>query len=162
MVDLIDRIIEREGGYTEDQGGPTNFGITIPSLGDFRKKRVTKEDIEELDIKEAREFYLWWFKRYGLDLIENSNLQELLFDCMVNHGPDRAIRWLQTIAKVTVDGKLGKGTSSAVNSNSTAIYYELVGHRIKFYVELAINNWSKNGPSLKGWINRGTKFIKEI
>ena len=50
FAQAIEYVLENEGGLvdnTNDHGGITNFGITIPMLTSFRKKQVTPSEISK-------------------------------------------------------------------------------------------------------------------
>ena len=71
MADFIaafKTVIGNEGGYvnnSSDRGGPTNFGITMKTLQDYRKKSVTIDDVKCLKIEEAQAIYkkFFWNKK---------------------------------------------------------------------------------------------------
>jgi Glycosyl hydrolase 108 len=53
-------VLAEEGGYTndpDDRGGPTNFGITIDDLREWRGTDVTAEDVKNMTKAEAQEIY---------------------------------------------------------------------------------------------------------
>lgn len=162
MKEVINEIIRREGGYTIDHAGPTKYGIIIPTLSDFRKRKVTKQDIINLTEKEAFKVYEWLFKKYRIDGIEFQPLQDLLFDCCVNHGGKRSARWVQKAAGVKTDGIIGPITLKAINSNAKSIYYNVASYRVYFYARLVNKNNNKYGKFLVGWMNRAREFIKEV
>ena len=90
-------VFKWEGGYSEaagDPGGPTNYGITIATLGLYRKLRVTPADVKALTRLEATSIY----ERYFWDAISADQLQNgvdvIAFDIAVNMGPRRASRWI--------------------------------------------------------------------
>lgn len=58
--DLIDEILRKEGGYVDDPddaGGATNFGITQDTLAAWRKHPVTKDDVRNMSVLEAKAIY---------------------------------------------------------------------------------------------------------
>jgi len=59
---LIDDIIRREGGFVNhpaDRGGPTKYGITAKTLGNWRQLGwlATSDEVATLTESEAREIY---------------------------------------------------------------------------------------------------------
>jgi lysozyme family protein len=59
---LITGILLREGGYRDDpsdRGGPTNFGITAATLGEWRRlgRPATRDEVRALETPEARAIY---------------------------------------------------------------------------------------------------------
>lgn len=117
--DLITAIIASEGGdaYTDDpadKGGPTKYGITQKALTDWRRVPATPEDVQLLTEGEARAIYE---HRYiiepGFSLIGSEALRGVLVDFGVNSGPRNAVRALQAVLGVTVDGIIGPQTVQA-------------------------------------------------
>ena len=110
---IIDGIIKREGGFVNhpnDRGGPTNFGITLGTLGAWRSRLVTVEDVAGLGLDEARGIYVSeYLVKPKIGKINNIPLRIFALDSAVQHGPARAIRWLQKAAGVPADGILGAG-----------------------------------------------------
>jgi len=94
----IARLFESEGGYVDDpadRGGPTKYGITLPTLAEQRGRPVTKADLIALTCDEAAVVYrdLYWAKIQGDDL--PSGVDYAVFDAAVHSGPRQAARWLQ-------------------------------------------------------------------
>jgi lysozyme family protein len=74
----------------------------------------------------------------------------MVFDCAVNQGVDFAIRTLQGILRVWVDGRMGPQTLEAVRTKNAAELIDLfAARRIVRYSE--IKNWQ---IYKKGWIAR--------
>ncbi len=161
--ELIDQIIQREGGYVdraEDRGGPTKFGITLDTLRHWRGATASKQDIAELTRDEAELIYrTLYVKRPQFHRIEDQHLRELVVDSGVNHGTRRAARWMQEAAGVTADGKVGPVTLEAVNSGFVeAIYKRVLATRIVFYGQIV-----KRDPTqsvfIEGWLTRAVEFL---
>ncbi len=114
---LIDRVLEREGGYSdraEDKGGPTNLGITLKTYSAWLDRNATVDEIKALTENEARMIYLQMYvKDPGLDLLGSEVLQEAMFDWIVNSGPRYAVKSLQRHLGVAEDGILGAATADA-------------------------------------------------
>jgi lysozyme family protein len=126
---LLDGVIAREGGYTDDPddpGGPTIWGITEATAraygywGDMRAMtRATA-----LEIYRTR-----YWQGPGFATIDSidSALATKLFDVGVNQGTGAAVRFLQRAlnvlnlnqsrwADLTVDGSFGRLTQHALTS----------------------------------------------
>lgn len=161
---IIDKILELEGGFVDhpnDRGGPTNYGITQRTLSDWRGHPVSVEDVRELTEDEARMIYL---ARYiiepGFHAIVDPGLRALVIDCGVNHGPDRASRWLQRAAFVNADGIVGPITLHAVNTSEPCVlYHRVLATRASFYGQI-IDNDSSQGDFAAGWMNRLAEWIR--
>jgi lysozyme family protein len=108
--------LREEGGYSNhpaDKGGPTNMGVTLATLGDWRNADVTAEDVKALTQEEAVAIFQanYWLKfrcdqmRAGVDLA--------VFDFGVNSGG--AIKAIQRQLGVTPDGVIGPQTLATMN-----------------------------------------------
>lgn len=143
-----------------DTGGETIYGIcrknfpTIKiwkSLDDILNKKQYKPSQEELD--EIYDIYHdIYYVSSKVDNIIEEELALQVFDMSVNSGVIRAIKILQSIVGVTVDGICGKKTLNAVNSTHNLVE-EYKNKRKEFYTNLS-NNKPSNKIFLKGWLNR--------
>lgn len=176
-AELIDDLIRREGStYTNrlsDRGGPTKYGITLATLGKFRKRAVTAADVQALTETEARSCYVSMFIiEPGFAAVANNALRALLVDAGVQHGPDDAVRWLQQVLAVKVDGDIGEKTLQALAAaDARHVFADIVALRCSYYGQLVTKD-----PTLKkarevglhlqaenahGWANRLAEFIRE-
>ena len=164
LESMLDNVIRREGGYTDhpnDRGGPTNWGITLDALTTWRQRPTTADDVKNLTENEARAIYQ---SRYltepGLNRIGDPYVLSLAFDCAINHGPQRAVRWLQKIAGVVDDGNLGPVSEVAINSyEPVRLYQKLLARRIVFYGEI-VNNDRSQAAFILGWLRRAAEFVE--
>ena len=163
VTNIITRVIEREGGYTYDQGGHTKYGVTVPFLSRIWNRPITEKDIRSLTEATAREVYAAYFRQLNIGTIDNEALVDLIFDYCVNAGDGRALRELQKAAGVAQDGQIGPVTLRAIESRGPEeVYYTLLKQRLIFWAELALKNPERHLKSLPGWVNRGASFIKNI
>ena len=127
-VDLINALIEREGGYCNhpaDKGGPTRFGITEA----VARAQGYRGAMKELPQDEAAAIYrrLYW-QRPRLDEIARRapRVASELFDTGVNMGPAVAVTFLQRALTainrngndypdLTPDGRVGTATLAALD-----------------------------------------------
>ena len=164
MRDVIDRVIEREGGFVndpDDRGGATKFGITRATLAWYRQREVTIREVEQLTLDEARAIYdrrYWTGPR--ISRIPYAALAELVFDCAVNHGPRQAIRWLQAaLGGVAVDGIIGAETLAALDrADLEAVRRDVLRRRIIFFGKLISSNPAQ-GKFAHGWLKRVAEFV---
>ncbi len=114
------------------------MGITHRTLSRFRGKQVTRQDVKALSFDEVADIYckLYWHKTccdlmpVGLDIA--------LFDCAVNQGVSRAIRFLQQSALTKVDGSIGPKTLAAIKRQAPGdILNEFIARRMHHYGRLA-------------------------
>lgn len=94
---LIDALIEREGGYVAnpaDKGGPTCFGITEA----VARANGYRGDMRQLPRAEAVAIYtrLYWLRpRFDEVAARSERVAAELFDTGVNMGPAVAVTFLQ-------------------------------------------------------------------
>jgi lysozyme family protein len=117
--EIFPLLIESEGTkFTDDPddpGGATKYGITYDRLKLWRRKDISKRDVKELTMDEAKEIYIahYWNFMHGNEL--PPGLDYTVFDFGVNSGPSRAIRMLQTMIGANPDGDYGPATAKALN-----------------------------------------------
>ena len=144
-MNVIDSIIQREGGFVDnpaDKGGPTKYGVTQTTLADWRKRPVSVQDVQALTETEARAIYQQnYITAPGFDKITDAKLFELVVDCAVNHGVERARSWYSELPR-----------------DATA-FNKLLARRIKFYGQIISKNPSQS-VFAAGWLNRAAGFLE--
>lgn len=159
----VEAVLKTEGGYVDDpvdMGGATNFGITLRTLQDYRGKPVTKEDVQNLTVLEAKKIYkeMYW-DRLFLDQVRDPNVAYFLFDQAVNRGPRKAIETIQKVVRVTADGIMGPLTLKSINAyNPRELLVNAVKNSQLAYVDIVLNN-PQQLKFLKGWITRTHKAL---
>lgn len=143
---LLEKIIDREGGFVDhpsDRGGPTKYGITMPTLAAYRKQEVTWEDIYDLTLEEAcnvyRNMYLEPFRLYQAD----GQLYDLLVDSSILHGVNRVVRWVTEINTLSKE----------------VLYREVLKRRFQLIGNLITKDPSQS-VFAKGWMNRLVEFVR--
>lgn len=127
--ELIDEVIEREGGYSNhpaDRGGATRWGITEA----VARAHGYAGAMDELPIHIARDIYrnqYWLSPRLNRIARHNMIIAAEMFDTAVNMGPATAVRLLQRALNalnrrardypdIGVDGLVGPATEGALGS----------------------------------------------
>ena len=164
-------IKEAEGGFAnhpDDPGGPTNLGITIETLKNWRGTDVTTEDVKNLTQAEADEIFRTNYYMECRCAEMPIQVAMVVYNCAVMSGPQRAIRILQeafnrmgmTIrdgadpdsapGPLKVDGIIGPNTLAAANQTDSAA---LSSAYLDIYTEYlrGLSNFSTFG---RGWTNR--------
>ncbi len=175
MIDPIADILKREGGFIDDPddgGGPTNFGITIETLCDWRRSvdgfvpesvEDIRETMQNLSAQEARAIYRQNYiqaPRFGD--IKHPELRALVIDTGVLHGRRRAARWLQEIVGVEVDGRVGDITLGTVNGRIwRPIFKKLLARRYRGFADY-IQSKPSQLKYLEGWTNRCNEFLLRL
>lgn len=136
----------------DDPGGATMYGVTAVKLGEFRGlgRPATVEEVRALTKREAEEVYEhdFWRPVRGDDLPEGVDLA--VFDYGINSGPGKAVRELQRVLGVSVDGAVGSQTLDALKAADLAkVINDYQDARLAFMRSLS--NWSANK---NGWTTR--------
>ncbi len=127
--ELIDDVIEREGGYVNhpaDRGGPTNWGITEA----VARRQGYVGDMRSLPRSDATAIYkrLYWLKPcFDKVAAHTPALAAELFDTGINMGTGTATAFLQRAlnalnregrdyADLTIDRQVGPATIAALQA----------------------------------------------
>jgi len=152
--EIIDRVLESEGGYVndpDDPGGETKYGIS--------KRAYPKVDIKDLTIKDAKQIYYedYWTPSKADQL--SDQLKEIYFDMVVNFGKRGAARVLQRACngknkyKIKVDGMVGAATISASKNVEPE---RLRSYRVLKFAEIVIKKPSREKYWF-GWFRRAVR-----
>lgn len=174
IKEMINDVLSKEGGYVNhpaDKGGPTRFGITQATLSRFLERVATVEDVKNLDIETARDIYeLRYYHQPRIDKLPEG-IQPFVFDCAVNHGPRRAIQFVQTVCNeanfgpLAIDGQMGPKTKAVADAcyekMGVWMIMALVEERRMFYQSIVANNESQR-VFLRGWLARANSFLPQV
>lgn len=151
-MDLIDKIIAREGGAKvtkdpDDPGGTTKFGIS--------QRAYPNLDIENLSYAEAREIYLQdYIVKPGFHLVTNLKTREMLVDFGVHSGPVTAIKQVQKILGLAPDGKLGPKTIAAIDALAPDKLHKALTIARVVFLARQIQTTPSKIKYLTGWVSR--------
>ena len=162
--DAVELILALEGGYVDDpddRGGATRYGITQATYSGWLKgQRHPDHTVNGLTREEAIQIYhddYWEVAHCPAIAAISQGLAVVHFDAAVNHGVRMANRLLQRVAGVSVDGRVGPLTLSAVqlqvDGNEPGIIKAYLGRRQAVYESLA-QHVAGQGKFLKGWLRR--------
>ncbi len=170
----IEYVLVNEGGLYEDRdtGEVSNFGVSLRWLQTIDPE-ATADTIRHLTRESAVDLYeTQWWEKYRLGLIPSDRLATKLFDCMVNCGPDTAIKILQNTLnepaehpsdKISVDGKIGDQVVTAVRhdcglpNGEQALLDAFAANIATHYEEIAEKN-PLHVKDLPGWLARAEKI----
>lgn len=166
---------KHEGGYVnnpKDPGGETYKGIArnynrhwagwqiidnIPAAHKRTNAYFDNPQLEELVHQLYKSNY--WDKILG-DAITNQSVANVIYDWTVNSGG--AIKQIQKILGVVVDGIFGNQTLAAVNNyDPVQLVKEITESRIDYYRKLVANNSSLD-IFFSGWYDRAMAFADDI
>ncbi len=152
---VTDWLLVHEGGYVnhpKDPGGATNKGVIQRTYDGYRTRiGQPKQSVKLITTQEVWEIYKsqYWDPIAG-DLLP-SGLDYAVYDFAVNSGASRAVKFLQELLHVKVDGSLGNGTLAAIrgHNNIEQLIQDLCEKRW---------NWMKTLKTFKtfgkGWTRR--------
>lgn len=142
----FERLLGHEGGYSDhaaDPGGKTKYGVTEA----VARKHGYVGSMRDLSLPVAKRIARmdYW------DAVRADEMPDAvrfdLFDAAYNSGPDRAIKWLQTAAGASPDGKIGPKTLLAVRmADPQKLAKRFNGHRLLFLTGL--KTWPTFGRGL--------------
>ena len=134
-------LVTLEGGYVNaklDKGGPTNMGVTLAALNDWRGRSCTANDVRCLGAAEVKALYraVYWAAVQGDALPAGVDL--IVFDAAVNCGRGRAVTFLQVGLGMLADGALGPKTLAAlsVTVDVVALVERIRRARAAYYASL--------------------------
>ncbi len=106
-----------EGGYTVDDGGATNLGVTQATYDEYREAiGAPTQSVTLITMQEEAHlaFLFYWEPAHCGDM--PLRLSVCHFDAAFNSGEKNATRFLQSALGVAVDGDYGPITAAAVHS----------------------------------------------
>jgi lysozyme family protein len=165
----LDYTLREEGGFgnnPSDRGGPTNFGVTQGTYDLYRDSidapRRSVRLIKRTEMVGIYHVNYWRDASCHKFCVEQPDLALIHFDTAVNCGVGIAIRFLQSVAKVKIDGKIGPITLAAVKAcDLKAAGKEYLYLRYQRYLDIIQNN-----PSQKvfknNWLSRTNRLADRI
>lgn len=160
-------------GYTkdpDDSGGETVYGITrknfpnlkvwksLDQLNGIVAKRGYKIPDDEMD-EIKNEYYKKFYLNINIDSFEDDSLAMQIFDFGINAGTSRAVKTLQKIMLITVDGICGRQTVTTANvRHHPSVREDYRKARIAYYE--SISTKGNNKKYLKGWTKRARECDK--
>lgn len=173
--EMIQDVLSREGGFVDhpdDKGGPTKYGITQKTLSRYYGRAATRSEVKNLSIDVAEDIFMkdYYYSPaiHTLPVV----IQPFIFDSAVNHGPRRAIKFLQSVCNqagydppLSLDGAVGpntrRATEWAVDEMGDVLLEALIEERKNFYFVIVESRPSQK-VFLKGWLNRVKEFKQEV
>ncbi|QGU20746.1 hypothetical protein MCHK_09515 [Mesorhizobium huakuii 7653R] len=153
-------VLKSEGGWSDDPqdpGGATMRGVTLANFRRYVKADATKADLKKISDDQVATVY----RRFYWDAVAGAQLPAgvdyAVFDFAVNSGPGRAAKYLQAVAGVGQDGRIGPATLTAVRAKPAGVVIdELCDARLAFLKKLP--TWSRFG---RGWNDRVKSVRKQ-
>lgn len=165
--EIIDRIIDTEGGYVDDPndpGGETNYGITskVAARSGYKGPMRDMPRSVAADIYRAK----YWDKVRADDLFAISpELAAEVVDTGVNMGPGTATKFLQTSLSafgydIAIDGGMGPKTLAALQLFAALRDVNVLTRAVDClqgakYIEIALKR-DKSKTFVYGWMKNRT------
>lgn len=135
--EAMSHVLQDEGGYSNDagdDGGPTNYGITIHDARRYWKKNATAADVRAMPRSVALQIYEAHYAaplRYA-DL--PAGVDYAVLDYGINSGLTRSVKLLQRLVGSGVDGVIGDLTVAAakVYPDKAALIKKFQAARLAF------------------------------
>lgn len=155
--EAFDRLIDHEGGYSDDPKDPGNWTGGRPGRGVLKGTKFGIAantyghlDIKNLTVADAKKIY----KEDFWDLLGgrvHSSVKFQFFDACVNHGEGNAVRMLQRAVGAADDGHWGPRSQEALEKlmDHNDIVLGFLAFRVKFFT--ALSTFATYG---RGWMNR--------
>ena len=182
--DMLSDIARREGGFSndpDDKGGPTNFGISLKFMRQYRIDNNEDRNIDINDVKgvtpeQAASLIkenIYYARRINL---MPEDLQPLFLDSAVNVGEYGWAKLLQSTLNdmgatdasgrpLDIDGAVGQRTLEAVENAVERYGWEAINNRyvdarVKYH-RRRVEEDSTQKKFLQGWIDRAMGFKKK-
>jgi lysozyme family protein len=155
---FLRKLLRLEGGYVNhknDRGGCTNKGVTLNTFKQYYGLGLDCDDLKNITEEQVENIYKkgYWDPCWG-DKIQNTRIAQLLVDWAINSGVKTAIKGIQTIVGVDVDGYMGPMTVGAINNYPPKELFEkLKAARKNFYLSI-VEKDNTQKVFLNGWLNR--------
>ena len=155
--------LKHEGAYgddPQDNGGATNYGISLRFLKEAgvdvdRDGDVDADDVKDLTLDQAKQlYYTYFWERYGYQSFPSHKIAAKVFDLTVNMGPKQSHKLLQRAIRacgidLKDDGVIGPVTRAAlVSVNQDCLLTSLRSEAAGFYRYLRVPRFEK------GWLRR--------
>ena len=166
----LEFVLSREGGYSDchvDHGKATNKGITQAVYNSWNALRgLPLDSVRDITDADARDIYKerYWIPCRCDDL--PGPLDMIVFDSAVQHGVNRAVKWLQYCVMANADGVIGENTLYSLHGFVIArrlpeVVENYMDARKMFYRNIIANNPTQKFFA-KGWANRMSALQEAI
>jgi lysozyme family protein len=153
--------------YNVDQGGPTNWGITLPLYTTFLRTAnpaasPTVDDLKLMTLEGAIGAMRWYWTTGPFADVDYQILASKVYDLEFNAPPTEGWRCLQRAcndlgAGIAVDGIPGYQTLSNANSLNQGQLVLAMCSEVRAYYQAVVNKhpeWVRDATSPGGWFDR--------
>ena len=154
-------VLKWEGGKTDDpidRGGRTAYGIT--------QREYKKGDVWNIAMPEVEAIYWQDYWLAAKCQLMPDDLDLCVFDSAVQHGPVRAIKFLQQALGIGADGVCGPVTIDALQEEVAAgrvqeIVDQYIDNRHEFYDKIIANDPTQ-ARFEAGWAHRMASLSQDV
>lgn len=155
---LIPFILKWEGGFVKDpldRGGATNKGITLNTFRYFLGERNSEYELKNMNERQWEYIFRegYWNPFKG-GYINNQSIADICVDWAWASGTKTAIKKVQAILGVDIDGVVGMYTIKAINSADQRDLFRRIKQSRILFVESIVKRNPSQKRFLNGWINR--------
>lgn len=158
--------LEGYGKYTDhpsDLGGPTMSGVTLKTYRLYYGSHKTIEDLKAMTYDQwAYIMKSGYWDKVGADKITNQKIAELIADFAVHSGYVKAVKKVQELLGITVDGIAGPLTIHAINTAPLQLMFNALKAVRENYYYTIVNKNPSQSVNLTGWLNRLSEFVFEF
>jgi len=173
MAQLTDeffkKILAMEGGYQDnphDRGNyscgklvGTNMGVSAVALSTWLRRCVTVDDVKNLSVTDAKNFYSWYFDFYGLFDIADQRTFEIIANSTMGSpvALERIVNRRYDTKDFLLDGRLSKAVIDGINNDDQLQLYNDIRYEWIEYLK------NLNKPEfLEGWLKRMDKYYPPL
>lgn len=167
---VFDYLLTEEGlKYTndpKDKGGPTKFGITKRTLENFLDRKLTDDDVRNLELDTAKKIY----KEYYWDQLNCGKLSDIgtaicIFTSSVLYGTYGAASMAQKACYICgkslkIDGEIGDKSIEAINDIAVEEFLKAFHSLIIVKIEFIVANDPTQERFEQGWKNRAQRLLE--
>ncbi len=148
--------LEAEKGYTDDDGGPTMYGVTQAVYDAYRDSiHAPRQSVRLISMSEVATIMFAMYWQPAQCSLLPTKVAIAHFDTAYNEGVHGAIEILQTALGVVVDGSIGPQTKHAIEiADPVALLDDYLDDRRSFYHRLSGSDPDRYSSFLTGWLNR--------
>jgi len=133
----------------------TNYGVAAPTLADYYKRPVSKEEMMKLPYSTAELIFkknFWDIPLKG-DKIKDQAIAEIIYDAIIQHSPKALSKILSDSTGKVMSIPLTDAMVDILNtSNQQTLFEKIKESRKQYYLGL-------NNPAFeKGWLKRIASF----